>query len=43
MLAILNLARDNLSEEDYEMFLWEDPELALKLVTNYVRFGDSVT
>jgi hypothetical protein len=29
LLAILNIARDRLTEADYEMFIWEDPELSM--------------
>ena len=43
MLALLTVARDRISETDYQTFLWEDSELSLQLVSNHVRFGDSVT
>lgn len=43
LLHILNIARDQLTDEDYRTFLWEQPDLALELLVNFVRFGDSVT
>ena len=44
LLQILNVARDKISDEDYEAFIWESPDFALQLVKNYMAFGgDSVT
>ena len=43
LLTVLDVARDQMTDEDYRAFLWEQPHLAQELLDNFVRFGDSVT
>lgn len=42
-LDVLNRARDQLSDEDYELFIHEKPRLTLQLLVNFIKYGDSVT
>lgn len=42
-LEVLNRARDQLSDDDYELFIHEKPRLTLQLLVNFIKYGDSVT
>lgn len=42
-LDVLNRARDQLTDDDYELFIHEKPRLTLQLLVNFIKYGDSVT
>jgi hypothetical protein len=36
------MARDQLTDDDYELFIWERPDLTVQLLANHIIYGDSV-